>query len=107
MRKASWRLRWRRNTPVTGATGNRSVVGRRTSRTRSSTKKPNRMSSSYHQTMAEQLGTLLVSCPDQKGIVATLAQVLFSQGANIVDADQHTDPIAGMFFQRICFDLST
>jgi len=57
--------------------------------------------------MAEQLGTLLVSCPDQKGIVAALAQVLYGQGANIVDSDQHTDPIAGMFFQRICFDLST
>lgn len=52
--------------------------------------------------MAEQLGTLLVSCPDQKGIVAALAQVLFGQGANITDSDQHTDPIAGMFFQRIC-----
>jgi formyltetrahydrofolate deformylase len=57
--------------------------------------------------MAEQLGTLLVSCPDRKGIVAALAQVLYGQGANIVDADQHTDPVAGMFFQRICFDLST
>ncbi|HEY5947323.1 MAG TPA: formyltetrahydrofolate deformylase [Kofleriaceae bacterium] len=57
--------------------------------------------------MAERLGTLLVSCPDQKGIVAALAQLLYSQGANIVDADQHTDPIAAMFFQRIRFDLST
>src|SRR5262245_17724649 len=57
--------------------------------------------------MAEQLGTLLVSCPDQKGIVASVAQVLYSQGANIVDSDQQTDPIAAMFFQRICFDLST
>jgi formyltetrahydrofolate deformylase len=57
--------------------------------------------------VVEQLATLLVSCPDQKGIVATIAQVLYGQGANIVDSDQHTDPIAGMFFQRICFDLST
>jgi formyltetrahydrofolate deformylase len=56
--------------------------------------------------MAEPHGTLLVSCPDQKGIVAALAQVLFGLGANITDSDQHTDPIAGMFFQRICFDLS-
>src|SRR5688572_24185494 len=55
----------------------------------------------------EQLGTLLVSCPDQKGIVAAVAQVLFGHGANILDSDQHTDPIAGMFFQRIYFDLST
>jgi formyltetrahydrofolate deformylase len=53
------------------------------------------------------LGTLLVSCPDQKGIVASVAQLLYGQGANILDSDQHTDPIAAMFFQRICFDLST
>jgi formyltetrahydrofolate deformylase len=54
-----------------------------------------------------QVGTLLVSCPDRKGIVASLAQVLYGHGANILDADQHTDAIAGMFFQRIRFDLST
>jgi formyltetrahydrofolate deformylase len=56
---------------------------------------------------AEHIGTLLVSCPDRKGIVASLAQVLYGHGANILDADQHTDPIAGMFFQRIRYDLST
>jgi formyltetrahydrofolate deformylase len=53
------------------------------------------------------VGTLLVSCPDRKGIVASLAQVLYGHGANILDADQHTDGLAGMFFQRIRFDLST
>ena len=57
--------------------------------------------------MAEPLATLLVSCPDRKGIVASLAQVLYGHGANIVDADQHTDAVAGMFFQRIRFDLSS
>ena len=31
---------------------------------------------------------LLVTCPDQKGVVAALAQVLFTQGCNIVTADQ-------------------
>lgn len=51
------------------------------------------------------LGTLLLSCPDQKGIVAAVTQTLFSLGANIVDADQHTDPVAQMFFQRIAFDV--
>jgi formyltetrahydrofolate deformylase len=50
--------------------------------------------------------TLLVSCPDQKGIVAALAQLLYGHGANILDADQHTDPGAGVFFQRIHFDLA-
>ena len=57
--------------------------------------------------MAAQLATLLVACPDRKGIVATLAQVLYGHGANILDSDQHADPVAGLFFQRIRFDLST
>ena len=54
----------------------------------------------------EQIATLLVCCPDRKGLVAALAQVLYGHGANILDADQHTDPVAGQFFQRIKFDLS-
>lgn len=49
---------------------------------------------------------MLVSCPDTRGIVAALAQLLYGHGANILDADQHTDPAAGQFFQRIRFDLS-
>jgi formyltetrahydrofolate deformylase len=50
--------------------------------------------------------TLLVSCPDRKGLVAALAQLLYGHGANILDADQHTDTAAGQFFQRIRFDRS-
>jgi formyltetrahydrofolate deformylase len=50
--------------------------------------------------------TLLVSCPDRKGLVAALAQLLYGHGANILDADQHTDSAEGQFFQRIRFDLS-
>ena len=50
------------------------------------------------------IGTLLVSCKDRRGIVATLAQVLYGHGANILDSDQHTDTVAGLFFQRIRFD---
>ena len=55
----------------------------------------------------EKVATLLVACPDRKGIVASLAQVLYGHGANILDSDQHTDAVAGLFFQRIRFDLST
>lgn len=54
----------------------------------------------------DQLATLLVSCPDRRGLVAALAQVLFGHGANILDSDQHSDPIAKQFFQRIRFDTS-
>ena len=56
--------------------------------------------------VVEQTATLLVSCPDRKGLVAALAQLLYGHGANILDADQHTDPVASQFFQRIKFDLS-
>lgn len=53
-----------------------------------------------------QVATLLVSCPDRQGIVAALAQLLYGHGANILDADQHTDVDGGQFFQRIRFDLA-
>jgi formyltetrahydrofolate deformylase len=60
----------------------------------------------YNARMSNAIGTLLVSCPDRKGIVAALAQVLYGHGANILDAVQHTDTEAGQFFQRIRFDIS-
>ncbi|MDD9937322.1 MAG: formyltetrahydrofolate deformylase [Myxococcales bacterium] len=50
--------------------------------------------------------TLLVSCPDRKGLVAGLAQLLYGHGVNILDADQHTDTDEGQFFQRIRMDLA-
>jgi formyltetrahydrofolate deformylase len=55
---------------------------------------------------SNHLATLLVSCPDRRGLVAALAQVLAGHGANILDANQHTDPIAKQFFQRIRFDAA-
>ncbi len=50
--------------------------------------------------------TLLVSCPDRKGLVAALAKLLYEHGGNILQAQQHADPVEKMFFQRIRFDLS-
>jgi formyltetrahydrofolate deformylase len=38
--------------------------------------------------------------------VAALAAAIANEGCNIFDADQHTDPAADMFFQRIRFDVS-
>ncbi len=57
-------------------------------------------------TTPAQFATLLVCCPDRRGIVAALAQVLYGHGANILDAAQHSDATAAQFFQRIRFDLS-
>lgn len=50
--------------------------------------------------------TLLISCPDRRGVVAGLAQLLYGHGVNILDADQHTDTSVGQFFQRIRVDLA-
>jgi formyltetrahydrofolate deformylase len=49
---------------------------------------------------------MLISCPDQPGIVAAVSQFLYEQGANIVQSDQYTmDPEGGLFFIRLEFDL--
>lgn len=52
------------------------------------------------------IGTLVVSCPDQKGLIAALAKILADHGVNIIDTQQHTDLEAGMFFQRLRFDAT-
>jgi formyltetrahydrofolate deformylase len=52
------------------------------------------------------LADLLVSCPDQKGVVAALAQLLFGYGCNILSSDQHSDSAANRYFQRIHVDYS-
>jgi len=52
------------------------------------------------------MGTLLVSCPDRKGLIAALAQMLADHNLNIINTQQHTDMVAGMFFQRLRFDAS-
>ena len=49
--------------------------------------------------------TLLLSCPDQPGLVAAVSDFLFGNGGNIVHADQHTDVEEGMFFQRVEWEL--
>jgi len=56
--------------------------------------------------MSASRATILVSCPDRRGLVAALAQLLYGHGINILDADQHSDAAANQFFQRIHVDLS-
>lgn len=48
---------------------------------------------------------LLVSCPDQPGIVAAVTRFLAEHGGNVVDLQQHTDHTDGAFFQRIEVEL--
>ena len=50
------------------------------------------------------IGRLLVSCPDQPGIIAAVSRFLYEHGANIIESDQYsTDPEGGAFFLRTVF----
>ncbi|PSB20240.1 formyltetrahydrofolate deformylase [filamentous cyanobacterium CCP2] len=55
--------------------------------------------------MSRPTATLLISCPDQKGLVAKFANFIYSNGGNIIHADQHTDFSAGLFLTRIEWEL--
>ena len=49
---------------------------------------------------------LTLSCPDQPGLVASVAKILAENGGNIVDSQQFNDSETGHFFMRVVFDLA-
>jgi formyltetrahydrofolate deformylase len=49
--------------------------------------------------------TLLIDCPDRRGIVAAVSEFLYKHGANITHADQHQDAAQHLFFMRIEWEL--
>ena len=55
--------------------------------------------------MTGTTATLLISCPDQIGLVAKIANFIYANGGNIIHADQHTDFSAGLFLMRIEWQL--
>ena len=48
---------------------------------------------------------LILSCPDQRGIVATVTALLFEHGANIEESQQFLDVRTNQFFMRIRFSV--
>jgi len=48
---------------------------------------------------------LLITCPDQKGLVSAVSGELYRFGANIIHADQHRDHDEGLFFMRVEWSL--
>ncbi|MCB1614637.1 MAG: formyltetrahydrofolate deformylase [Pseudomonadales bacterium] len=50
--------------------------------------------------------TLLISCPDRRGLVAAISGLLSEHRINLIDAQQHTDEIEKQFFYRVYFDMS-
>ncbi|WP_447526857.1 formyltetrahydrofolate deformylase [Parasphingorhabdus sp. NYA22] len=49
---------------------------------------------------------LTLSCPDQPGLVASVAKILAENGGNIVDSQQFNDSETDHFFMRVVFDLA-
>jgi formyltetrahydrofolate deformylase len=49
---------------------------------------------------------LRINCPDRKGLVAGVSNLLYRHGANITHADQHQDLEAGLFFMRVEWALT-
>ena len=49
---------------------------------------------------------LLISCPDQKGLVAAIAEFLLRHNANILHADQHQDAELKLFLMRVEWEMA-
>ena len=54
--------------------------------------------------MMNRSAALLLSCPDQKGVVASVAGFIYQHGGNILHADEHSDLDSNIFFMRVEFD---
>ncbi len=50
--------------------------------------------------------TLLISCPDQRGIVAAITRFIYENNGNIIHLDQHVDFQEDIFFSRVEWDLT-
>jgi formyltetrahydrofolate deformylase len=50
--------------------------------------------------------TLLLFCPDAKGIVLSITEFIFKNGGNIIDLEQHIDRTSETFFMRVEWDLT-
>jgi len=48
---------------------------------------------------------LLTQCPEQKGVVAAVANFIYKHNGNILHADDHQDPELRMFMMRVEWEL--
>ncbi|WP_028533990.1 formyltetrahydrofolate deformylase [Paludibacterium yongneupense] len=53
----------------------------------------------------KQSATLLINCPDKKGLVAAIANFLMTYNASIMHADQHQDGAENLFLMRVEWSL--
>jgi formyltetrahydrofolate deformylase len=62
------------------------------------------MSQIFKLKIMKNTATLLITCPDAKGIVASIADFLYQHNANILHADQHQDAENNLFLMRVEWD---
>lgn len=53
----------------------------------------------------EPSAILLISCPDQQGIVCAVTNFLLRHKGNVIDLEQHTDTEEAAFFMRVEWEL--
>jgi len=49
---------------------------------------------------------LIISCPDQKGLIASVTAFILEHKGNILHLEQYVDPSANHFFMRLAWDLN-
>lgn len=47
----------------------------------------------------------LISCPDQRGLVARVADFVFRHNGNIIHSDHHTDGESATFLMRVEWEM--
>ncbi len=57
------------------------------------------------EAVQQHTAILLIDCPDRKGLVATIANFLYTYNANILHADQHQVRESNRFLMRVEWDL--
>ena len=53
----------------------------------------------------KKTATLLISCPDQKGLNAAIHDFIFRANGNTLHADEHQDADRNLFLMRVEWDL--
>ena len=57
------------------------------------------------ETILKNSAILLVSCPDQRGLTASIAEFIYRANGNILHADEHQDHERNVFLMRVEWDL--
>lgn len=57
------------------------------------------------KTQSNHSAILMVSCPDRKGLIASVTAFIQAYNGNIINLEQYVDPGEGHFFMRLEWDL--